>query len=141
MRKSLLLAFPLLALLATAAHAAPAAGATTFLRSLAAPAACATHLTAGASEALPRQIPAPQERTGAGCNAGFCQSDDDCPCDSAQGTCSGGTCHYGPSGGGGGGGGLGCPAALCFLDSQCVSNCKDAPNSYCGPGGLCVYVP
>ena len=134
--KSLLLALPLLLLPLTAAHATPSADAA-FLHTLAAPAACAT-----AAATLPELQPAPRQRTGAGCNAGFCQTNDDCPCDTSPGTCSGGVCQYGSPGGGGpgGGGGTSCPAALCFLDSQCVSNCKDAPNSYCS-GGLCVYVP
>jgi hypothetical protein len=146
MKKHLLSALPLLALLAlpaSPAHAAQSAEQSRFLRSLAAAADCATAPAAArvapASAALPF-APQPQNRTGGGCNAGFCQSNDECPCDTAVGTCSGGVCSY--SGGGSpGGGDLGCPAAFCFLDSQCQSNCKAGPNSYCGPGGLCVYVP
>ena len=140
-RNLLLVLSPLLLLLATAADAAPVPSEGAFLRSLAAPAAaCATALPSLPSQALPHGA---QKRTsGGGCNEAYCFSNDDCPCDSNPGFCGvDGVCHYPPPGGGGGGGDLGCPMAHCIFDSSCLANCPAGTHSYCGPGGICVYVP
>jgi hypothetical protein len=137
MRKSLPLALLLSTSLVTTVLAAPQPTPSAFLRSLAAPATCALALPAPVSQPLP---PAPQERTGGGCLQADCSSNLDCPCGNDYGICGiNGTCQYSPSGGGGGGS-HGCPQADCFLNSECVANCAAGPNSYCGPGNVCVYV-